>query len=650
MGSFDCWQLKNHYLSELKPITMNLNPSRFFATIAIMAALVVACSPKEKESSWTIAGDKILTPWAEEVDPSNVWSEYPRPQMYRPGHMSWMSLNGLWKYAVKDKQSTLPTEFDGDILVPFALESALSGVGKRLTPEDALWYETSFTVPRSWKKKHVMLNFEAVDYYAEVYVNGKQVGTHKGGYTHFSFDITPYLNGKGEQTLSVKVLDATDDHTQPRGKQVSDPGGIWYTSVSGIWQTVWLEPSADTFIESYFPVADVSGKSFTFDVNVKGSLPGDEVEVKISEGGIGYEPGKSITGKNLAKVSAKVGDKISVPLDKINPWSPDDPYLYAVEIAVKRKGKLLDRVDGYAAMREIGVVTDSEGHKRMALNGESLFQLGPLDQGWWPDGLYTAPSNEALKFDVEKTRDLGYNMIRKHIKVEPQRWYYYCDAVGIMVWQDMPSITDSRFNRWATRDYTSGTDWDAPQSVRDTYYKEWGEIIAQLKFHPSIVVWVPFNEAWAQFETEKAVAFTKAADPTRLVNPASGGNFVEGLGDILDNHHYPNPAMVVTNPDLVNVLGEYGGIGLPLEGHLWQKDRNWGYVQYKDGQEVLKEYERFADQLISLIKDGCAAAVYTQTTDVEGEVNGLMTYDRKVVKMDEESLRNVNKRIISSQK
>ena len=350
--------------------------------------------------------------------------------------------------------------------------------------------------------------------------------------------------------------------------------------------------------------------------------------------------------------SSPVGKKLVVTLNgpDVKLWSPDNPYLYSVEILLKRGNKTLDRVEGYAAMREVGILTDADGHKRISLNGESLFQLGPLDQGWWPDGLYTAPTDEALRLDVEKTKDLGYNMIRKHIKVEPQRWYYYCDAEGILVWQDMPSITDSRFNKWATRDYTSGTDWDAPRKERDTYYKEWGEIIDQLKFHPSIVVWVPFNEAWAQFETEKAVAFTKEKDPTRLVNPSSGGNFVEGLGDILDNHHYPNPAMYLWNPDLVNVLGEYGGIGLPLEGHLWQADRNWGYVQYKNGEEVLAEYEKFADELIGLIKDGCAAAVYTQTTDVEIEVNGLMTYDRKVVKMDQSKLRDVNRRIISAQK
>ena len=593
-----------------------------------------------------------MTEWGENLDPSDVGGEYPRPQLFRPGHDNWRSLNGLWNYAVTGKDAAEPSSYDGQILVPFALESALSGVGKRLTADDALWYETTFSVPRSWKNKRVRLNFEAVDYSAEVFVNGSRVGSHTGGYTHFSFDVTPYLKGKGKQTLVVKVLDATDDNTQPRGKQVSNPGGIWYTSVSGIWQTVWLEPVAEASIQSYVPVAEIGRSSLTFDVDVAGAKSGDTVEVKVREGAVGFNPENSVSGGLLAMSSSPVGKKLVVTLNGLDVklWSPDNPYLYSVEILLKRDNKTLDRVEGYAAMREVGILTDADGHKRISLNGESLFQLGPLDQGWWPDGLYTAPTDEALRFDVEKTKDLGYNMIRKHIKVEPQRWYYYCDAEGILVWQDMPSITDSRFNKWATRDYTSGTDWDAPQKERDTYYKEWGEIIDQLKFHPSIVVWVPFNEAWAQFETEKAVAFTKEKDPTRLVNPSSGGNFVEGLGDILDNHHYPNPAMYLWNPDLVNVLGEYGGIGLPLEGHLWQADRNWGYVQYKNGEEVLAEYEKFADELIGLIKDGCAAAVYTQTTDVEIEVNGLMTYDRKVVKMDQSKLRDVNRRIISAQK
>ncbi|MBQ6576801.1 MAG: beta-galactosidase [Bacteroidales bacterium] len=620
------------------------------AALAVAGCVACSCSSKDSDSTWKIAGDRIVTSWAEEIDPSNVEGEYPRPQLYRPGHMNWMSLNGLWQYAVTGKDAPKPSSFDGEILVPFALESALSGVGRRLTPDEALWYETTFDLPRAWKKKKVRINFEAVDYYAELYVNGKRVGDHSGGYTHFSFDVTPFLEGKGEQTLTLKVLDATDDNTQPRGKQVSKPGGIWYTSVSGIWQTVWLEPVPETFISSYLPLADIGKGALSFDVDIEGQRSGDEVEIKVREGTIGYEPGKNLPGKVIAKASAFAGERVDLGIDDVRAWSPDEPYLYPVEISVKRDGKTLDRVTGYAAMREIGIVADNGGHKRIALNGKSLFQLGPLDQGWWPDGLYTAPNDEALKFDVEKTKDLGFNMIRKHIKVEPQRWYYYCDLLGIMVWQDMPSITDSRFNVWATRDYTSGTDWDAPKSARDTYYKEWGEIIDQLKFHPSIVVWVPFNEAWAQFETEKAVSFTKAKDPSRLVNPASGGNFVEGLGDILDNHHYPNPEMYVTNPDLVNVLGEYGGIGLPLEGHLWQADRNWGYVQYKNGEEVLSEYSKFADQLISLIGEGCAAAVYTQTTDVEIEVNGLMTYDRKVVKMDEGRLREINKKIISAQK
>ncbi len=618
----------------------------------LAAALLSSCSSAPDTSSWKRAGDRIMTEWGENLDPSDVGGEYPRPQLFRPGHDNWRSLNGLWNYAVTGKDAAEPSSYDGQILVPFALESALSGVGKRLTADDALWYETTFSVPRSWKNKRVRLNFEAVDYSAEVFVNGSRVGSHTGGYTHFSFDVTPYLKGKGKQTLVVKVLDATDDNTQPRGKQVSNPGGIWYTSVSGIWQTVWLEPVAEASIQSYVPVAEIGRSSLTFDVDVAGAKSGDTVEVKVREGAVGFNPENSVSGGLLAMSSSPVGKKLVVTLNgpDVKLWSPDNPYLYSVEILLKRDNKTLDRVEGYAAMREVGILTDADGHKRISLNGESLFQLGPLDQGWWPDGLYTAPTDEALRFDVEKTKDLGYNMIRKHIKVEPQRWYYYCDAEGILVWQDMPSITDSRFNKWATRDYTSGTDWDAPQKERDTYYKEWGEIIDQLKFHPSIVVWVPFNEAWAQFETEKAVAFTKEKDPTRLVNPSSGGNFVEGLGDILDNHHYPNPAMYLWNPDLVNVLGEYGGIGLPLEGHLWQADRNWGYVQYKNGEEVLAEYEKFADELIGLIKDGCAAAVYTQTTDVEIEVNGLMTYDRKVVKMDQSKLRDVNRRIISAQK
>ena len=592
------------------------------------------------------AGNRIRTQWADEVSPTNSHPEYPRPQMVRK---DWMSLNGLWNYSILPKKSGKPSAYDGRILVPFAVESSLSGVCRKVGDNDALWYETCFKVPSGWNGKRLRLNFEAVDWKAEVYVNDVLVGIHTGGYAPFSFDITSVLKKGKEQKLVLKVTDATNHSFQPHGKQVLDPNGIWYTAVTGIWQSVWLEPVNRGSVRSYYAVSDIDSNRMDIMIDEDDAKDGDMVQVELFEGGIGYSPEKGPEGMHIAQVKAVCGSPVSLTVPGMHPWSPEDPYLYGLRISILRNGKLIDRVDGYAAMRKISVVKDSLGHKRIGLNNRPLFQLGPLDQGWWPDGLYTAPTDEALKYDLVKTRDFGYNMIRKHVKVEPSRWYFYCDQLGLMVWQDMPSIADNSKNKWGTSRYGEGTDYPVSDAGKANYYKEWGEIINARKFFQCIVVWVPFNEAWGQFDTRKVVDFTRKQDGTRLIDPASGGNYEE-CGDIVDIHHYPEPKMLLWNEGYVNVLGEFGGIGLPVEGHLWQSDKNWGYVKYQSGKEVTDKYESFADMLIGLIDEGCSAAVYTQTTDVEGEVNGLMTYDRKVTKQDESRLRSINKRIIGSLK
>ncbi|MBR7003879.1 MAG: beta-galactosidase [Bacteroidales bacterium] len=617
-----------------------------------LAAAVLAVASSASAQQWAPAGDRIRTKWAEEVSPANAHPEYPRPQMVRS---EWKSLNGLWDYAITPKASARPSAFDGKILVPFAVESSLSGVGRTVTADDALWYRTTFTVPSAWKGKRLMLNFDAVDWKADVYVNDIQIGSHTGGYTHFGFDVTPYLKS-GANTLVVKVADATDNDFQPRGKQVMNPRGIWYTPVSGIWQSVWIEPVATAHVADYNVVSDIKSNSLDVQVCTEGTQEGDVVKVFLLDGGIGY----STETANAAKAAADgmysvLASGMTVPggtvtLNIKNPklWSPDSPYLYGLDIQILRNGKVIDRVAAYTAMREIAVFQKNSNTKLMGLNGQALFQLGPLDQGWWPDGLYTAPTDEALKYDIQKTKDFGFNMIRKHIKVEPDRWFYYCDQLGMLVWQDMPSFSDNRKGKWGMYYYGEGEDFPATPEAKANYYKEWTEIINQVKKFQCIVVWVPFNEAWSQFDTKDVVAYTKKLDPTRLINQSSGGNWEEGVGDILDNHHYPYPAMRMWDKNMINVLGEYGGIGFPIEGHLWQADKNWGYVQYKSGDDVLKEYADFAEQLKQLIKQGCCAAVYTQTTDVEIEVNGLMTYDRKIIKMDEKKLRAVNEGIIKS--
>lgn len=593
--------------------------------------------------SWAPAGDRIRTAWAEEVTPENVHKEYPRPQMVRP---EWKSLNGLWEYSITPKNVAVPERFDGQILVPFAVESSLSGVGRMLTPEDALWYKTTFRVPSAWKGKRLMLNFEAVDWQADVIVNDIQVGRHTGGYTHFSFDITPYLKS-GDNTLVVRVEDSTDNDFQPRGKQVRTPSGIWYTAVSGIWQSVWIEPVAKAHVADFYAVSDIKAGKVDVTVTTEGALEGDVVKVELLEGGVGYSTDNA-SGKVIARGKTVPGGTVTLPVEDPRLWSPDSPYLYGLRVSVVRGGKTIDAVNGYTAMREVSLFVKNKNTKLMALNGQPLFQFGPLDQGWWPDGLYTAPTDEALRFDIQKTKDFGFNMIRKHIKVEPSRWFYHCDQIGMMVWQDMPSFAGNNLNKWGIHNYGEGTDFPATPMTKANYYKEWGEIIAQVRKFPCVVMWVPFNEAWGQFDTKAVVDFTRAQDPTRLINMSSGGSWEPDCGDIMDNHHYPYPAMYLWETKMANVVGEYGGIGLPLEGHLWQPDRNWGYVQYKSGDEVLDEYSRFADHLILLVRQGVCGAVYTQTTDVEGEVNGLMTYDRKVVKMNEKKLNEINTKVIKS--
>lgn len=597
-------------------------------TLFVCCALALALCA---QAQWKPAGDKIKTQWAEQVNPKSVLPEYPRPLMERS---EWQNLNGEWEYAIKPVGEVEPATFDGNILVPFAVESSLSGVQKEVGEKNELWYKRSFTVPAKWKGKDVMLNFGAVDWKAEVFVNDVLVGSHKGGYTPFSFNITPFLKGSGAQKLVVRVWDPSDKGYQPIGKQTSNPQGIWYTSVTGIWQTVWLEPVASNHITAVKSIPNVDANALNVTVGASTPCVTSIVEVKLLDKGAVVASAKGVQGQEL-----RLGVK--------NPtlWSPENPYLYDMSITLSQNGKVIDQVKSYTAFRKISVEKDKNGILRMCLNNKPLFHYGPLDQGWWPDGLYTAPTDEALLYDIKKTKEWGFNMIRKHVKVEPARWYYHCDKEGILVWQDMPS--GDMGNRWEPHKYNGGTDKERSVESVANYYQEWKEIMDLGVSHPSIVVWVPFNEAWGQFDTEKVVAWTKVYDPSRLVNPASGGNH-RPCGDILDLHNYPGPDMFLFDAQRVTVLGEYGGIGLPLENHLWWNKRNWGYIQFKNSDEVTAEYVKYANELKGFVKRGFSAAVYTQTTDVEGEVNGLMTYDRKVIKINEAKVKAANQSVIKS--
>ena len=599
---------------------------KLWMVLALWGALAA-----QLHAQWKPVEGRIRTQWSEQVNPDNVLPEYPRPIMERT---EWKNLNGLWDYAIIEKGKHTPSVFDGKILVPFAVESSLSGVGKTVGAEKELVYRRSFDVPSSWKGKRVLLHFGAVDWRTDVWVNEVKVGSHTGGFTPFSFDITEALQGKNN-TLLVKVWDPTDKGYQPRGKQVSRPEGIWYTPVTGIWQTVWLEPVSESYIQDLRITPDIDNSLLSLKALVKDATSKDLVEVKVFDGQQLVAQGKSINGECV---------QVAMP-ENAKLWSPESPFLYTLKVSLKQNGKLVDEVSSYAAMRKYSSKRDANGIVRLELNNKPLFQFGPLDQGWWPDGLYTAPTDEALLYDIQKTKDFGFNMIRKHIKVEPARWYTYCDKLGIIVWQDMPS--GDRNPEWQNRKYFEGTEMKRSAESEACYRKEWKEIMDALYSYPCIGTWIPFNEAWGQFKTPEIVEWTKQYDPTRLVNPASGGNHYT-CGDMLDLHNYPAPELYLYDAQRATVLGEYGGIGWVVQGHIWEPDRNWGYIQFNSSKEVTDEYVKYAEKLYDLIPRGFSAAVYTQTTDVEVEVNGLMTYDRKVIKLDEKRVREINRKLCES--
>lgn len=591
---------------------------------AIIAICAFACAGF---SQWKPAGDKIKTEWADKVDPQNVLPEYPRPIMER---QQWLNLNGLWDYAITKKDAPLPKTFDGKILVPFAIESSLSGVGKTIKADQSLWYERKFQIPEDWKGKNVLLNFGAVDWKAEVFVNGNKIGEHTGGYTPFSFNITKNLKD-GENSLAVRVWDSTGNGL-PRGKQIENPRGIFYTSVSGIWQTVWLEPVSASHISGLKITPDLDSSSF--DIRVDSDDKSATATIKVLD-----------NGKVVAQTTAAANKTANIPVKNPKLWWPKSPFLYDLEITLSNKGgEQVDSVKSYAAMRKFSIAKHGRfGGVDFTLNNKKFFTFGPLDQGWWPDGLYTAPTDEALKFDIQRTKDLGFNSIRKHVKVEPARWYTHCDRLGMVVWQDMPSMFGEG-GGWQPRGFFQGEERTVSKKFEETYRKEWKEIMESLHSYPCIAIWVPFNEAWGQFKTKEITEWTKSMDPSRLVNSASGGNYFD-CGDIVDSHDYGNPIMYMFNNQKVNVVGEYGGIGCAVDGHLWVKDKNWGYGKMRSQEEVTKRFVELTNRFIDMTKYGCFGAIYTQTTDVEIEVNGLFTYDRKVLKVDEEKVREVNQKL-----
>jgi len=594
--------------------------------LRLLVLALVAAGPA-LAADWKPAPAPLMTRWGKAISPDKTpWAEYPRPQLVRK---DWQNLNGLWDYAITKKGDPKPARWDGKILVPFCAESALSGVGKHPTEKDELWYRRDIDAS-AWNGKRVLLHFEAVDWEATVFVNGKEVGTHKGMSDPFHFDITDALkDGKGE--LVLRVWDPTDTGSQPLGKQIRNPHGIWYTPVSGIWQTVWMEPVADGYVTSIHAEADVTKKVVRFTVDGVNLKDGDTfdiwAEMESGSGGEGGYMGRTDFGKPVA-----LGPPPGVQEWKA--WTPDDPRLYKVRVIVHRgQTDTLDTVESYFAFRTVGVGKDEKGIPRLLLNGKPLFQYGPLDQGWWPDGLLTPPSDEAMKYDLEVLKKLGFNMLRKHIKVEPARYYYHCDKLGLLVWQDMPSAINRTKKQFVPPGAKKDADDQFTAEEKKQFRVELKAMIDHLRFFPCIYCWVPFNEGWGQHDTNAILKWTKEYDPTRPVNGPSGWED-RGYGDMKDAHIYPGPGMFPIMQDRVSVLGEFGGLGLPLKGHLWKDTGNWGYRTYKTEEELRTNYRNLMVRLHPLVGKGLAAAVYTQTTDVEVEVNGLLTYDREVMKLD----------------
>jgi beta-galactosidase/beta-glucuronidase len=568
---------------------------------------------------------QLITRWGAGVTPENAWQVYPRPQLVRP---QWRSLNGLWDYAIAPVEMEMVLAYSGQILVPFPLESALSGVKRALQPNERLWYRRCFTSPEEWHGQRMLLHIDAADWQTSVWLNGQWLGMHQGGYLPFQFELTAHLHA-GENELIIAVWDPTDTRWQARGKQVLNPRGIWYTAVSGIWQTVWLEAVPETYIAGLKVTPELDSGSVLVQARLDGP-DADKLPIRVTV----LEQGKPIVS-----AEAIAGHLLRLAIPDPHAWSPDDPYLYDLVVEAGS-----DRADSYFGMRKFSLGKDSLGQVRLCLNNQPLFQYGPLDQGYWPDGLYTPPSEEAMRFDLEQIKALGCNMLRKHVKVESARYYYDCDRLGLIVWQDMPSgakevgelpsllaiLFGSR-----RKDHNYRLAGRSDPEARQDYRRELQEMVEALHNFACIGMWVPFNEGWGQFDARATAEWLADYDPTRPVDHASGW-FDQGGGDCKSLHVYFK-ALPVIKPEKKRavVLSEFGGYALKLEGHVWNPDAEFGYRKYSTSEGLTEAYlELLETQLKPWIAAGLSAAIYTQTTDVEIEVNGYLSYDRVAEKMD----------------
>ncbi|WP_169515983.1 glycoside hydrolase family 2 protein [Gaetbulibacter saemankumensis] len=615
---------------------------RFILILFLMGTFTFA-------QNWKPVKGKMMTEWAEKVTPENVWNEYPRPQMVRE---NWQSLNGLWDYAITTNNVAKPKEWEKDILVPFALETPLSGVGRRIESNEVIWYKRAFELSNIGNERH-LLNFEGVDYKCMVWVNGKMAGSHIGGNLPFSFDVTDLVK-EGTNEVKLRVIDGTDDPDlyQLRGKQMRNNFGIWYTPSSGIWAPVWLERVPKTYVGSLKVLADMHGQ-LKAEAIMSGSTQNVKLQVTVLDGDEVVSKRKGLDNSVLLHVkNAKL-------------WSPKSPFLYNLKIDVYGEDdEVLESVSSYVGFRSVGRICDENGNWRFSLNGEEVFHFGPLDQGWWPGSFLLPPSDDAIVWEMEYLKAAGFNMIRKHKKAEIRRYYYHADRLGFLIWQDQTSggSGGSEWPKWKrlhaisegykannNSQWSKGDPEDAdwPDWAHDLYMDELNTMIDVLYNHPSVVVWTTFNERWGQHRSLEVGKWVKSYDPSRLLNIASGGNFFE-IGDIADQHAYPNPGFPLhlkLYDDYIKAVGEYGGHGWAVKGHLWDtKKENWGYGGLpKTIDEYKARYIKSSNKLGDLKKSGISAGVYTQTSDVEGEINGLVTYDRKVMKISPEELYNIHK-------
>jgi beta-galactosidase/beta-glucuronidase len=591
--------------------------------------------------SWKPASNPLFTRWAAQVTPDHVLPDYPRPQCVRS---RWYNLNGLWDYTIVAREQESVRSFSGEIMVPFPIESALSGVRRKLLPDQRLLYRRRFILPEDWQGQRILLHFGAVDWKTMVWVNRKPVGTHRGGYDPFTFEITPAIQS-GVNELVVAVWDPSDQGDQERGKQVLTPDQVFYTAVSGIWQTVWLEPVPQVYIQNLKITPKIDTASVSVIVNTNGDSEGLVVVAEAFS-----------SNQRVAVAAGKPGSELILGIPDPQLWSPESPHLYDLEISLEGQGQAIDRVSSYFGMRKFSVGHDEVGHVRLLLNNQPYFHLAPLDQGYWPDGLYTAPTDEALRFDIETCKRLGFNTIRKHIKVEPARWYYHCDRLGMVVWQDMPSggkismpwtivgsfldfhLSDRNYARFG-RQYPAS---------RDNFRSELQSMVDGLYNFTCIGQWIPFNEGWGQFDSQAIASWLIAYDPTRSVDAASGF-FDNRGGDVKSEHQYLRRLDTPkADGKRALVLSEIGGYGLLVTDHAWQTKGTFSYHPSKDKETLTNKYIRLIENEVHpLIERGLSGIVYTQLTDVEGEINGYLTYDRAVEKMDFARVSHAHKELLT---